>query len=460
MKVIKIGGGCLKGKKQIAHILDLITERGRGHIFVVSALYGITDMLIEGMAKAIKEEESIPALMNHLRSKHTLIARHLMPKGTLLKDFIRDLNRSLNQVERFYYGLNFTRESTPRMRDVISSYGERFSAELLAAAVRARGVQSTYLLPEKIGIMTDGKFEDATADLRKTARNLQPKLTPLLSKGMILFLPGFFGVSEKGDITTFGRGGSDYSAAVVAAAMEADGLEIWKDVPGYLSTDPNFVEGARLIPLLSYKEAAELSYFGAKILHPRTMEPLKASKLNIAVKNTLDPDASGSLITYRGITTENVVKSVAHDTDIGILKVHASGVGARPGILALIAGQLAEKGINIKSVVTSQTCISLLLSHKDLEAGHDLLKSLSPKPYQRLEKVEDIALIGIVGDGLVRHKGVAARSFTAVAECDINIEMSSFGPSRAALYFIVSNKDLQATLTSIHKTFFSEEEAR
>lgn len=454
MKVIKIGGGCLKGKKQIAHILDLIADRGRGHIFVVSALYGITDTLIEGMKRAVKEEDSIPELLNHLRSKHVLIARHLIPKGPLLKSFTRDLSRSLDQLERLYYGLNFTRESTPRMRDVISSYGERFSAELLAAAVRARGIQSTYLMPHTIGIMTDGKFEDATADLRKTAGNIQPRLKPLLSKGMVLFIPGFFGVSEKGDITTFGRGGSDYSAAVVAAAMEADELEIWKDVAGYLSADPAFVEGARLIPILSYREAAELSYFGAKILHPRTMEPLRVGKLNIAVKNTLDPDAPGSLITYRGVASENVVKSVAHDTDIGILKVHASGVGARPGILALIAGELSDRGINIKSVVTSQTCISLLLSQRDLKAGHNVLKCLNPRPYQRLEKVEDIALIGIVGDGLVRHKGVAARSFTAVADCNINVEMSSFGPSRAALYFIVRNQDLKTTLTAIHNTFF------
>ncbi len=457
MKVVKIGGGCLKGKKQIAHILDLIADRGRGHIFVVSALYGITDTLIEGMEKAIEEEDSIPGLMSRLRSKHALIARHLIPKGPPLKNFTRELNRSLNQLERLYYGLNFTRESTPRMRDVISSYGERFSAELLAAGVRAKGIQSTYLMPHTIGIMTDGKFEDATADLKKTAGNIQPRLQPLLSKGMILFVPGFFGVSEKGDITTFGRGGSDYSAAVVAAAMEADGLEIWKDVAGYLSADPDLVEGARLIPILSYREAAELSYFGAKILHPRTMEPLRVGKLNIAIQNTLDPDAPGSLITYRGMPTENVVKSVAHDTDIGILKVHASGVGARPGILALIAGELSESGINIKSVVTSQTCISLLLSRKDLQAGYHVLKGLNPKPYQRLEKVEDIALIGIVGDGLVRHKGVAAQSFTAVAERNVNVEMSSFGPSRAALYFIVRNKDLQTTLTAIHNTFFQTE---
>lgn len=237
--------------------------------------------------------------------------------------------------------------------------------------------------------------------------------------------------------------------------MQADILEIWKDVAGYLSADPKFVPEAQLIPILSYDEAAELSYFGAKILHPRTVEPLRTAKLNIAIKNTINPDAPGSLITPGSPRSKNFIKSVAHDTDIGILKVHSSGVGARPGILALVAGQLTESGINIKSVVTSQTCISLLLELKDLEAGHLALKSLRPRPFRRLEKIEDMSLISIVGEGLVKRKGIAARCFTAVAACNVNVEMISFGPSRVALYFLVRNRDLKSAVSAIHSTFFS-----
>jgi aspartate kinase len=222
-----------------------------------------------------------------------------------------------------------------------------------------------------------------------------------------------------------------------------------------LSADPKFVPEAQLIPILSYDEAAELSYFGAKILHPRTVEPLRTAKLNIAIKNTINPDAPGSLITPGSPRSKNFIKSVAHDTDIGILKVHSSGVGARPGVLALVAGQLTESGINIKSVVTSQTCISLLLELKDLEAGHLALKSLRPRPFRRLEKIEDMSLISIVGEGLVKRKGIAARCFTAVAACNVNVEMISFGPSRVALYFLVRNRDLKNAVSAIHSTFFS-----
>jgi aspartate kinase len=455
MKVIKIGGGSLKGRKNIQEILDLVAERGRGHIIVVSALGGITDKLIDSMAQALKDEEAIPSIMSELRNKHMLVARHVMPSGQFIQKYTRDLNDHLGKLERLYYGLNFTKEITPKMSDVISSFGERLSADLLATSLRARGLKATYRMPHKIGLVTDGKFGDATANLPKTSHNLRQHLLPLIKEGVIVFVPGFFGVSEHGDITTFGRGGSDYSAAVVAAALNADILEVWKDVPGYMSADPKFVPAAQMIPLLSYDEAAELSYFGAKILHPRTVEPLRRLGLPIAVKNTMNPDGAGSLITARSPESKSLIKSVAHDTDIAILKVHASGVGARPGVLARVSSAITGSGLNIKSVVTSQTCISFLLAQKDLDKAYQAVQLLSPKPYRRLVKVQDVALVGIVGKGLLRRKGIAARCFTAVAERNVNVEMISFGPSEVAVYFLVRNKDLQKAVEAIHTSFFS-----
>ena len=404
MKVVKIGGGCLTDSETIGHILKVVAQRGQGSIFVLSALNGITDTLIEGMKGALAKEDNIPHLISHLRDKHLQVARHLISNYKDYEEFARDLDKSLRELERYYYGLNFTREITPRLRDVISSYGERFAVELFASGLNCQGVNATYCMPEKIGLSTDGKFGDATANLRKTSKNLQRHLTSLLSEGKIVILPGFFGVSEQGDITTFGRGGSDYSAAVVAVAMKAELLEIWKDVDGFMSADPKFVPEAQLIPILSYEEAAELSYFGAKILHPRTVEPLKKSKLKISIKNTVNPDGPGSLITAKSPRPKHVIKSVAHDTDISIIKVHASGVGARPGILVQVAGQLTESDINIKSVVTSQTCISLLLARQDLEAGYLALKHLRPKPFAAWRKLMMWPWWGLWGKGLLRER--------------------------------------------------------
>ena len=209
MKVIKIGGGSLKDRETIEHIFDLIATRGQGNIFVLSALNGVTDALIDGMSAALADENTIAEIIGDLRSKHTLVARQLISNCDGLEVFSRDLDKSLSELDRLYYGLNFTREITPRMRDMISSYGERFAVELFASALRCRGINATYRMPEQIGLYTDGKFGDATANLRKTTNNLQLNLTPLLDEGKVLFIPGFFGISEEGDITTFGRGGSD-----------------------------------------------------------------------------------------------------------------------------------------------------------------------------------------------------------------------------------------------------------
>ena len=455
MKIIKVGGGCLKGPQTIARIVALMSDHGRGHVFVVSALNGITDLLIESMPAALTDEAAIPSLIDGLKDRHRQVARRIIKEKSVLKAYDLDLNTSLSRLERLFYGLNFTREVTPRLKDVISSFGERLAAQLLAAALASRGITAAYRLPHKVGLITDGKFGDATADLTKTGRNFRKHLAPLIGKRKVLLLPGFFGVSTSGDVTTFGRGGSDYAAAVAAAALKAEVLEIWKDTQGFMSADPSLVPEAELIPVLSYEEAAELAYFGARILHPRTVEPARKKRIRITIKNTLAPEAPGSEIRSRSPRSPQIIKSVAHDCDIGILKVHASGVGARPGILGEVSSAVAAQGINIKSVVTSQTCISLLLARQDLAASRDALMAISPRPFRKIDAQEDVALIGIVGDGIQHRPGIAARCFTAVADCRVNVEMISFGPSRAALYFLVKKKDLESAVNAIHSTFFS-----
>jgi len=457
MKVIKVGGGCLKGEAAIGQILELMATRGPGNIFVASALNGVTDFLIRGMKEALAQEEQVPQIIHKLREIHLGVARYVIGECREYEQFCKDFEQSLKKLERLYYGLNFTREITPRLYDMISSFGERFAVELLVYTLRCQGMQALYRMPEKIGLITDGVFGDATANLAKTAKNFEQQLVPLLNKDAIIFIPGFFGISEQGDVTTFGRGGSDYAAAVIAAAAQAEKLEIWKDVAGFMSADPKFVPEAQLIPVLSYEEAAELAYFGAKILHPRTIDPVRKKRLEIEIRNTLAPDTQGSVITSESPRAKFLIKSVAHNAAIGVIKIHASGVGARPGILGHVADRLAEQGLNIKSVVTSQTCISLLLDAVDLDAGYHALKTMTPKPYQRIEKLDNVAMIGIVGEGLLQSKGIAAQCFTAVAKSGINIEMISMGPSRAALYFLVHHEELHKAVSAIHATFFPEQ---
>ena len=453
MKVIKIGGGCLKGKKTIDEILTLVAERGQGDLFVVSALNGVTDMLITGMETAYHEEKEIPAILMRLRTEHRKVAEHVIQDAPLLETYFEHLEKSLARLERYYFGLNFTREITPRIHDLIASYGERLSAILLSYALRSRGIDASFRMPETIGLISDGKFQDASADIATSRTNFKSRLE-LPTKNQVLIIPGFFGISKEGDITTFGRGGSDYSAAVIAVCTEAEVLEFWKDVPGFLSADPRIVPDARLIPVLSYAEAAELSYFGAQILHPRAVEPARRHGLKIAIKNTLNPDAEASVIQEKSPRSEHVIKSVTHNDKIGILKVHASGVGARPGFLADVAMALKNRNINIKSVVTAQTCISLLLDKGDLEKSHDALMAMEPRPFRELETCTNVALVASVGEGQSEVEGIAALSFSSMAAKGINVEMIAFGPSREALYFIVDKQKAKDAIRSLHETFF------
>lgn len=455
MKVIKIGGGCLNGKGTIDTIMGLLAHRGRGNVIVVSALKGVTDSLIQGMRLALADEAGIPGIMTAYQSCHTEVARHLIKDKNALRQTSKTLSRTFSQLERLFYGLSFTREITPRLYDTIVSFGERTCAQLLAAVMKSRGVPAVSAMPHEVGLITDGKFGDATADLKASAANFNQHLRPLINKDCIVFMPGFYGIGQNGDITTFGRGGSDYSAAVAAAALAAERLEIWKDVDGFMSADPRVVPESQLIPELSYEEAAELAYFGATILHPRTMEPVRLRKIPVAIRNTVNPDVEGTHIKAKSPQPKSVIKSVAFDNGIGLLNIYASGVGARMGILAQVANAMTDHGINIRSVVTSQTCISLLLSRSDLDHGRQALMSLRPRPFRRIEKLTNVALISIVGEGLSRKKGIAAQCFTAVAGCSVNVNMIAFGPSRAALYFLVGEKDLTCAVMSIHSTFFS-----
>ena len=457
MKVVKIGGGCLKDSRAAQDILELIVSRGKGDIFVVSAFYGVTNMLIQGVETVLKDEDLVGEVMTSLKDHHRSLVDDLVADTGLREDLWTELSPVFRRLERYYYGIGFTREATPRMQDMVASFGERISAMILTGAVKGMGGNGEFGLPEDIGIVSDGKFTDASALIGETCQNLSAYLDQHMTPDTILFVPGFYGVCQKGEVTTFGRGGSDYSAAVVAAAASVDVLEIWKDTQGFMTADPDNIPHCRLIPTLTYDEAAELAYTGAGILHPRTVEPVKNAGIEIRIKNTFNPDGPGSLITLECEETAKTVKSVSYTLDVSVLRVHGSGVGARPGILSDITGALNSMEVNIKSVVTSQTCISLLFSRKDVERARAALEAIDPAPYRELGVRKQVALVSIVGDGLARNQGVAAKCFSAVSAAGVNIEMISFGSSDASLYFLVEEKSLDVAIQALHREFFESD---
>jgi len=337
---------------------------------------------------------------------------------------------------------------------MVLSFGERLSAPMMAACLRDRGISALAFDTDRTGLITDSEFGNATAHLPTVETEFARTMMPRIMDGVVPVLTGYFGSDPEGRVTTFGLGGSDYSAAVVAYAVDAEVLEIWKDVDGFMTADPKLVASAKVIDRLSYLEAAELAYFGAKVLHPRSVEPVMGKRIPINVKSMARPKEHGTLILGKGYETSQAIKIVAFSKDIAVLKIHGAGVGHKPGVLNKITEAVGDEGVNIRSVITSQTCISLLLGKKDIDKVYKVLEKRALPVVDLLETINDIALIGIVGEGLMTTKGLAARAFGAVASTGVNVEMISAGASKVAYYFIVKEKDINMTVKAVHGEFF------
>lgn len=453
MKVMKFGGGCLKNGKDFLDVAGIIKNEKNGLIVVVSAVYGITDYLIEAMQKALFSEKEIERIVEKIKEIHFTICEEILKKET--KIWVKtEIESRIEKLRKNLYGICYTHEITDSLRAMILSYGERFSTFLLAGVLRSEGIDAEPFESDKIGIVTDESYDNATANLPLVEKNLKSSLLPFLEKKVIPVVSGYFGRTPQGKVSLFGRNGSDYSASVVAYAIDASSLEIWKDVDGFMSADPKIVNNAKPLEKLSYSEAAELSYFGAKILHPRTVEPISLKKIPLIIKNMKEPEKPGTLISHEKEEIENIIKSVTFNRQISILRIQGAGVGCKPGIISEIGRKLSEKKINIYSIITSQTCINLIIDRNDSEESFKCLKSLEGGVIERIDRIENMALVAVVGEGIARKEGIAGRVFSAVAKEGVNIEMMSGGASDVAYYFIVKENQLEKVINAVHSEFF------
>ena len=454
MKVMKFGGGCLKDAASFDQAASIISREKKRPVVVVSAVSGVTDMLLEACHRAKMSEKSVAASIRRIRELHEALVGKLIRENEVRRGVSRRLAAVLRNAEKLLYGISYTTEATPATRSRVASCGERLAAFLLAALLADRGLPAQALESDKIGMVTDDVLENATVNLAVFKRNIRRAVRKGGRREIVPVITGFFGVTPKGQIATFGRNGTDYSAAVVAAGFGASRLEIWKDVQGLMSADPKLVPDARKISRLSYYEAAELSYFGAKVLHPRTLEPLHGLSISVVIKNLWDPDDPGTEVVPNGSIKRNIIKSVTCNPNIVLLRIHGPGVGYKPGIMGTIGGRLSAQGINIYSIITSQTCINLLVDRKDSARSFEALKAERGGVIERVDLETDIVLIAVVGEGLQRRKGLAARVFAAVSRAGVNVEMISTGASEVAAYFIVNRSDQTRTIRAIHREFF------
>lgn len=455
-KVVKFGGSNLKDKDGIKNVLNAIYNYNQSLIIVVSAFYGVTDQLVNAIDLSVKGELDLDHFLTEIFNLKEKTILENVSDTKVVEEFKNELEIRLKKLKAFLLGVKYINDVPPFLYDEILSYGEKLSSLVLYTILKSKNVNCKEVFPEKIGLFTDGEFKNGTVDFNLSASSLKQNL----SENLTYIIPGFYGVSKKGKITLLGRGGSDYSAAAIANCLDADSLDLWKDVEGFLSADPRIVPDSVNVKSLTYAEAAELAYFGSKILHPRTSEPLAKKKIPIRIfniNNTIDGISPLTVINGKETVTDNVVKSVSYSDHFGILKLHGSGVGVKPGILAKSTALLDKTGVNIKSVITSQTTINILLSEEDLFTAKNVIQQEDIHGVSEIEIYEKISLIAAVGEGLTSQYGVAGRIFSTVARKGINIEIICFGASSVAMYFIVNHNDRNETVQEIHKEFFTSE---
>ncbi len=452
-KVLKFGGGCLRDSAAFLKAGAIITGQKQVAV-VVSAISGVTEQLLAAIDFAKQSEKKIPAIMGRLSEKHMTIIAGLPFTPADERRMQKTIARQLDQVQRLLTGIAYHGDLTPAVRARLLSYGERMTARLLAGLLEIQGHRARALDANAIGICTDDNFENASVDRERTRKNLQASVMPLLRSGIVPVISGFFGRGRTVAITLLGRNGSDYSAAAVAYALKAGRLEIWKDVDGFMSADPALVPTARQLQCISFAEAAELSYFGAQILHPRTVEPLAGTKTRVFIRNLKQPDGAGSEILAGRSGRSEDVASITANRKLANIRVHGAGIGCKPGLLAGVSSQLAAAGINIHSVLTSHTCINLLLDPEDGRRSLVRLKSMANGVIKKIILEEHLALVGVVGEKIMEKEGIYARIFTAVAREKINVEMAAAGASAVACYFLVKRTDLDRAVRAVHDEFF------
>ncbi len=451
--IVKFGGSNLKTREDLQKIIRVVKTYNRPLVIVVSAFFGITNYLIKGIEEVIGSEDHISTMQKFIRELKAETIESNIRDNKEKSELYEKIDRRLGDLEKYLKGVHYIGDVPEFVEDQILSYGEKLSSLMLTGILNSAGIPAEEKLPEDIGFITDGEFQNASVNFESSAETVSREL----SGDKVYVIPGFYGISEEGKVTLLGRGGSDYSAAAFARCLDAESLDIWKDVNGYMSADPKLVKNPVRIRELSYTEAAELSYFGAKILHPRTVEPLMDKDIPVRIFNidkenpSLEPL---SVIDSRVILAENVVKSVTYSDNFAVLKLNGPGVGIKPGVLGHICTILDTHGINIKSVVTAQTCINIYLEQSDLREADMVIRKSKLPTIREITPLENLSVIAIVGEGILNSHGLAFKMLNAINREKINAKIISGGASEVASYIVVESINRDRAIGVIHSEFF------
>ncbi|MFC2082565.1 aspartate kinase [Candidatus Bipolaricaulota bacterium] len=461
MMIMKFGGTSVANAdaiRQVAGIMLRQTANGDRIVAVVSAMGGVTDALTHGVYAAAAGDASVcREVGNDILQRTREAAEDLVPSDEERSEVVTAAKEILASYVAVCESVHVLAEATPRVLDRATSCGELLVAKLLAAHLRALGGSAEAVNPQDV-IITDSTFQNAAPMPAETRARCQESLSPLIRQGVMPVVGGFIGASADGVTTTLGRGGSDFSAAILGRALSADEVWIWTDVDGVMSADPRLVPDANVIPVLSYGEVGELAYFGAAVLHPRTIRPLVDERIPLRIKNTFRPEAEGTRIEAESDPTPGTIKAVTHIEGLSMVTVEGRGMLGVPGIAARTFEAVArcEANVLMISQASSEQSICFVIPVADVACVHTELEGefaleIARREIDRVGALEGVGVVTALGAGMRGVAGVAGRLFTALAQRNVNIIAIAQGSSECSVSIVVTEDDGKSAVRAIHE---------
>lgn len=460
--VMKFGGTAINSANKIIHVANLIKSQKQKEnndiVSVVSAVRGMTDGILS-IYDSIKrgDKTSIEDFINNTRDIHITIIDQAIKDKKIKNEAQFVIMKLLDELQDILGGIVLLAEITPRSLDYLMSFGERLSTPIVSFVLRDIGLRSEYLTGKEVGILTDSNFGEARPLMDTTKLRVVHKIEPLLKDNIIPVITGFIGTDQNGNITTIGRGGSDYTATIIAASINANEVWLWSDVDGLMTADPKIVKEAKVLREVSFAEAMEMALFGAKYMHPRALEPVIDTKIPIRIRNTFNVKDEGTVISQNpSKASQKIVKSITAIRHTALIDVSGGGMVGAPGTAAKIFDALAKNSVNIMMISQSpsESSISMVVRKSDLDKATITLDlNLLGKVIKQVNVNDDVAVIAVVGSGMRGIKGVAAKVFSAVAKRNINVIMIAQGSSELNLAFVVNDRDCDQAVRTLHEEF-------
>ena len=458
--ILKFGGTSISTPKDIQSVAKYLDSMGKKNQMVVvcSAISGTTDDLVD-ISDSIKKDnkEDAKLLATKIIHNHKQLVKKTIKKSTVRKKLLQDLEVDFKELNALIDGILLIGEVTPRSMDYLFSFGERFSIKLVSAAINDLGRKSIPLTGKEVGIVTDSKFGESKPLMDTTRLRVSKTIDQMFSKKTIPVVGGFTGADQHGHITTFGRGGSDYTATIVGTCIKADEIWLMSDVDGLMTADPKLVKNAKVLKEVSYIEAIEMALFGAKQIHPRTFEPLLSKKIPMRIRSSFNTQNEGTLVTSSpSQSAKSTVKCVSTIRNNGMIDIRGSSMVGTPGTAARIFATLARSGINVMMISQnpSESSITIVVKDSDLHRAVNVLElEHLGKTIKKLEINPDVAIVALIGSGMRGTIGVASRVFGSVQRKNVNVAMITQGSSELNLAFVVKDSDSKTVVQALHDEF-------